>query len=976
MSLFFLIFVISCSRGRSSNEDGAPGSGNGPVNDDLEPETDSSPENEIDPGSTPSPVVSDAPIIVPEAALPPVEFLGGIASISQGAKSGFPAKGIGPGMLSSPVSVTGTNDGKIFVSDSANHRISRYSIDQSLSKYDFDGWIGRVYVAPTPSEDVNPECHSIGKLINDSWCRSGAAQGSQLQAPIDGQFKFPGGSIVVGEYLYTADTANHRVTRTHLESGKPFGWIGMIGKSRPSGGHEHCKLTPSNKATPGWCDGGISVAGSIDGALNMPRDVASDGQFLYVSDSLNHRISRYEIDSGAFAGWYGGISTSPVSGIDGCSGVTQNEVTPGFCFGGKSKSISTIVGGLKNPNGLQFLNGILYLADSGHQRIAKINIDNFGRAVLRQWIGRVSNIKPTSGNEGCATATIGVATPGWCDGGAPSTTSAFGDGLMSNPSDVAIGERYLFVSDTGNSRVLKYETSSGRFIGWIGRVATVPSKGDESCIKSSVGQMTPKWCITGRSIAGVGQGFLTTPLGLYLSNQNKLFVADSGSSAIKQYDADSGEFLGWIGSSAESNLGWKISSTAINLNGTQDINGFNFFSSGAIHSVGASAYVADTQNHRILQADMDKGLITGWIGGLSETLDQETETCSKVTIGSAVPNWCGQGVSKSGLLPGTFNSPKALFADDDFIYVADTLNHRIQRINRSSGSAAGWIGRVGSKPTAGGNACQNAVVGGATPGWCSGGSAKSGTGDGHFNGPSSIFGDKEFLYVGWVGRINSPPKGGAVGCSSSLKGQKTPGWCLGGAAEAGAMDLNFRGIRGIIADSDNHLFVADGDNHRIQRIDTESGEFLGWIGELNAASRVTTKCNHIHGLLLEWCLGGSSTKGNRLGAFNTPHGITLAGDFLLVADSVNNRMVRITQQSGISEKWLGGVQEAPTGDSAYCNSLQPGRLARDWCEKGLSGIGLGSTGFNLPTGVNWYSGMLHIVDSNNGRLVRIKINPK
>jgi hypothetical protein len=43
-------------------------------------------------------------------------------------------------------------------------------------------------------------------------------------------------------------------------------------------------------------------------------------------------------------------------------------------------------------------------------------------------------------------------------------------------------------------------------------------------------------------------------------------------------------------------------------------------------------------------------------------------------------------------------------------------------------------------------------------------------------------------YMGWVGRVNVTPTGGAEGCKTTVAGQQAPGWCKGGNAAGVAIN--------------------------------------------------------------------------------------------------------------------------------------------------------------------------------------------
>ena len=154
----------------------------------------------------------------------------------------------------------------------------------------------------------------------------------------------------------------------------------------------------------------------------------------------------------------------------------------------------------------------------------------------------------------------------------------------------------------------------------------------------------------------------------------------------------------------------------------------------------------------------------------------------------------------------------------EFIFIQPTRRISINKYVASTGAFVGWIGAIGSTPAGGASGCSSASIGVFTPGWCTGGGAQSGSGDGMVNQPQGIFTDGTYLYVadsqnsrinkyfassgtfiGWKGGISTSPTGGDAGCTGATAA--TPGWCTGGTAiysqGAGEVDTP----AGVFADS-------------------------------------------------------------------------------------------------------------------------------------------------------------------------------
>ncbi len=143
-------------------------------------------------------------------------------------------------------------------------------------------------------------------------------------------------------------------------------------------------------------------------------------------------------------------------------------------------------------------------------------------------------------------------------------------------------------------------------------------------------------------------------------------------------------------------------------------------------------------------------------------------------------------IGERGVGAGQFNSPTGLSVDrSGVLYVADSYNHRVQRVTPSGGVA---------------------IIGGR------------GNGRGQFLSPQGIATDKERAFYVVEQGNHRVQKFSAQGVLQLMFGK--PG---GGQGE-------LRGPMGIaVSLSTGDIFVADTGNHRVQRFSRE-GQFLGLIG--------------------------------------------------------------------------------------------------------------------------------------------------
>src|SRR6185436_19823873 len=82
---------------------------------------------------------------------------------------------------------------------------------------------------------------------------------------------------------------------------------------------------------------GYSAKAKTDGGFNGLSGTHVEGGYVYVADTGNARVMKYDATTGAFIGWIGSVATSPLGGESGCAGAAPNTPTPGWCLGGTSK---------------------------------------------------------------------------------------------------------------------------------------------------------------------------------------------------------------------------------------------------------------------------------------------------------------------------------------------------------------------------------------------------------------------------------------------------------------------------------------------------------------------------------------------------------------------------------------------------------------------------------------------------------------
>jgi hypothetical protein len=311
------------------------------------------------------------------------------------------------------------------------------------------------------------------------------------------------------------------------------------------------------------------------------------------------------------------------------------------------------------------------------------------------------------------------------------------------------------------------------------------------------------------------------------------------------------------------------------LSGSTDATGtaakFNY--PYAITTDGNSLYIADTSNNRIRKVEISSGVVTTLAGSSSGSTDgtgtsakfktpigittdgsnlyvtdKGNHRIRKVEISSGVVTTLAG--SSSGSTDGTgtsakFNDPYGITTDGSNLYVADYRNHTIRKIVISTVEVSTLAGTAGSS------------------------GSMDGTGSyAKFNKPTGITTDGINLYVS--GYMNHTIRkisisNGIVTTIAGLAGSD-------GSTDSFGTSARFNQPHGITTDG-SALFVTEQLNHLIRRVDISSGEVTTLAG--SAGSQGSTNGT------------GSYAK------FNQPTGITSNGSYLFVIERMNNTIRKI-----------------------------------------------------------------------------------
>jgi Calx-beta domain/Fibronectin type III domain len=713
----------------------------------------------------------------------------------------------------------------------------------------------------------------------------------------DGMFNSPYGTFVDSSgNLYVTDLSNGRVIK-YNSSGVYQGWVGFVGET-PTGGAAGCTTTTFNNITPGWCLGGY---GALDG---LSSGIWGDGTYIYVT--YEDDIFRFNASTGAYMGWIGGysgnagvLSNTYTSGCSTLNGSSTAVVTPGWCVGGEFDGAFVSTNGGVNE-------GEAITGDGTYLYVVNSETDNIQRFVAATgapagWIGNLGNI-----GGGTCGSTTGAFVGAWCsDATATSQGSNLADGSMSQgPGGIYYDSstQNLFMADYTNAKINQYVASSGAFVGWAGMVQATPTgnaPGTSGCTTTASGNPTPGWCTGGKAQGGPSINQLKFPNSI-TGDGTYLYLLD-GSYRVVRYQMSNGAFMGWTGGIAVAGSG----------------------SCGPIDSftgswcMAASSQALQGHGNGMLSVALE-------IGGNGNTAPTGTVFYSAVT-----------------------NS----------LWVADSGNNRVSQYS-TSGGFIGWTG-----------ASATASVGWQTANTFGAGAIDDNSFQQYVSGlftdglnlfvmdtnrvkkydVSNIAGP---AYVGWVGAVDTPPTGGAAGCTTTTLDNITPGWCVGGSPlsslvglpmgglNAGAPAVGTIGTTNLTADG-TYVYVAY--RSGVTRYVEATGAFAGWIGEVDvtptggAAGCTTTTAGSI---TPGWCLGGQPQGDTISGAYNFVNALYADGTYLYIVDTDgssgggNGRIDKVVASTGAFVGWIGTIATSPTGGAAGCAGAAVGTITPGWCTGG------------------------------------------
>jgi sugar lactone lactonase YvrE len=570
----------------------------------------------------------------------------------------------------------------------------------------------------------------------------------------------------------------------------------------------------------GFCgDGGDTLRA----CFNNPNGIAVDTNGnLFIADTFNHRIRKVNAATGI-------ISTVAGSGPtgDGMGGFSGDN--------GPATSAT-----LNNPIAVAVdAGGNIFISDAGNRRIRKVSA---GTGFITTVAGNGMFDSGDVGDNGPATAAQ-IAPLGFAvdaagnliiadvgnnrirkvDAAAKIITTIAGNGesgfggdgglataaSLNAPNAVAVDAGgNIFITDSLNYRVRRVDAKTGTISTMGGNgLARIP---DEN--------------------APATASALNYPRGVVFDAAGNLFIADTGNSRIRKVDAASGVITTVAGNNLFSFSGDGGPASAADLSAPD----------GVAMDAAGNLFIADTSNQRIRKIDT-KGIITT-VAGNSQPSFQ--------------PGFSGDGdLATKALL----NYPRGVAIDGaGNLFIADTENHRIRRVDAKSGiiTTVAGSGDIGS---AGG-----------------GFSGDNGPGTSALlKSPFAVAIDRAGNVLIADGANFRIRKLDSKGIITTVIGTGQEGFC-DASQLASAISLGFPA--GIAIDNAGNIFVSEPNSHRILRIDSRG-----------SVATVAGNCDS----------GFSGDSGPAtLATFDSPTGIAFdpAGN-LFIADT-NNHRIRAVHASG------------------------------------------------------------------------------
>jgi sugar lactone lactonase YvrE len=256
---------------------------------------------------------------------------------------------------------------------------------------------------------------------------------------------------------------------------------------------------------------------------------------------------------------------------------------------------------------------------------------------------------------------------------AVTTLAGSTSGTFNSPRAITTDGTNLYVADSNNNRIRKIVISTGAvttLASIAGNPQGITTDGTNLYVTTYLGDIIKKIVISTEvvtTLAGSTGGYLDHntgtsakfggPIGITTDGTN-LYVAEYGNHKIRKIVISTGVVTTLAGSSSSGSTDHNTGTLA------------SFYKPYGITTDGTNLYVADSHNHRIRKIVIDNGTVT--------TLAGTGSVCSS--------NCDGTGILAS------FKYPRGITTDGTNLYVSNTNNHRIRKIVIDNGTVTTLAG--------------------------------------------------------------------------------------------------------------------------------------------------------------------------------------------------------------------------------------------------------------------------------------------
>jgi sugar lactone lactonase YvrE len=516
-------------------------------------------------------------------------------------------------------------------------------------------------------------------------------------------------------------------------------------------------------------------------------------------------------------------------------------------------TITTIAGGGGGGNGGPATSA--YLNYPGG-----VAVDRSGNVFIGEPGGGGDIVDRVDGKTGIITAAAGIrGSSGYSGDGGPATNAQLND---ENPSlDVAVDTAgNLFIADNGNSviRAVNMQASVITIAGVTiqpGDIATIAGNGRYG-YSGDGGPAISAELVGGAQYFGV---YVDTAGNLFINDGNDVIRAVNTQASVttiagvKIQPGDIATIAG-NGSMGYTGDGGPATKAELGAPAAVTVDGFG------------NIFIADYNNERIRRVDGATGIITTFAGGLG--------------VGDGGP------ATNADLwlhAPGAALSSAGIALDEQGnLFIADSENNRVRRVDRSSGVITTVAGNGGSQGNTG--------VGGpavAAQLYYPGGIAVDGAGN-------------LFIADGWIQRVDA-----ATGTISTVAGGGT---VYGSAGDGGPATNAEISPFDVAVDKSGNLYIPDS-GASIRRVDASTGVITTYAG--NGTMGYTGD-------------GGSATKAELF----SPNGVAVDGaGNLFIADTDNGLVRRVDGKTGIITTVAGGGSGDDGGPATSAMLIRPAGVA-------------------------------------------------